>query len=697
MLNLESSIESLCGVGKVRASILRKAGINTIGSLLCLLPFRYEDRSNPLPLNSLSMGETASVSGKVLSTSLRRLNKRGMTIFEAIIGDGKGTLWVIWFNQPFLKKTIVSGKTVFLYGKVSLFQTGRRFSLQMENPDYEIMEDEEESTHAGRIIPIYRKLSSIGSRTLRSIIKNALDSLVEIPEPLPQDLIKRLGFPSRHDAIAYSHFPPDGTVLNDLQNFSTPFQKRLIFEEFLLAQVVFALRKKAIKESPGAIQLKTSREMGQKLRQMLPFHLTPSQKRVMREMVDDVTSKKPMYRLLQGDVGCGKTIIAVLISAIAVLNGYQCAIMAPTEILARQEFDVFNNLMQKIGMKSAFLSGSVKGKKREPILNGLSDGSIPVVVGTHALFQEGVRFKNLCFIVVDEQHRFGVIQRKNLIKKGAMPHVLVMSATPIPRTLALSAFGDLEISTIEDMPPGRVSIKTYLRSEASIEKVFTFIKREIAKKHQSFLIYPLVEEMSESEKRSAVKEASDLSKGTFKDYRVGLIHGRMDWEDKAKIMDNFRLGFLDILVSTTVVEVGVDIPGATVMVVFHAEMFGLAQIHQLRGRVGRNSIQSHCILIHSKNSSMEAIERLSLLENLSNGFEVAEADLKLRGAGEFFGIRQSGGAGFRIANPIRDIELLQIAHKEANYLIEQDKSNLSGLKQAAMDSIGKGWELSWVG
>jgi ATP-dependent DNA helicase RecG len=542
--------------------------------------------------------------------------------------------------------------------------------LEMVNPQMELLGSEEmDSTEVGRIVPIYEAIGTFGSKQIRRAMYAAVQLIdPRMPDILPEALRARLGFPSRGEALIHTHFPEPGENLDALNTFRSPAQQRLIFEELFMYQLSLALdRKVTRKENAIAFRVRED-SVREALKRILPFKPTAAQKRVLAEIAADLEKPAPMNRLLQGDVGSGKTIIALQAAVIAIENGTQTALMAPTEILAVQHFLSARRVLAKAGYRVELLISGLKSAEKAAALELIRTGEAQLVVGTHALIEDNVEFARLGFVAIDEQHRFGVLQRKKLMDKAASrghaPHVLVLTATPIPRTLSLTLYGDLDVSVLDELPPGRTPIATRTTTEPHLPGVWEFLRREVAAGHQGYIVYPVIEE-SKLELKAAIEEYERLSKEAFPKLKLGLLHGRLSSDEKDEVMQSFRKNEAQILVATTVVEVGVDVPNATVMVIEHAERFGLSQLHQLRGRIGRGADKSHCILVAPARMTDEARVRLETMVRTSNGFEIAEADLQLRGPGEFFGTRQSGDLGFHIANPLRDRELLELARREA--------------------------------
>lgn len=675
--DLLSPIQYVKGVGPKRASLLSRLGIKNIRDCLFYLPFRYEDRSLIKKIAFLQHGELNTVNGKILSADIITPSQKNpkLKIFQAVISDGSGILKAKWFNQTYLKKILKQKHEVVLSGIVKRDKWG----IEIINPEYEILNDEEDNSdftleqqnpdsgiHTGRIIPIYSSTEGLSQKQLRSIMYSVVNSYASLlQDPIPPEIISELNLPGLKESILSVHFPPSTSSIVDLNRGTSPFHKRLIFDELFTFQIGLALIKKSEIIEKG-ISFSPNGSLTNKLINKLPFSLTSAQERVFNDILKDMQSPKPMNRLLQGDVGSGKTIVALLSMLSAVECGYQAALMAPTEILAEQHFINIHKLIEDLGLRIHLLTGSMKNKDLDKISSGYSD----IIIGTHALIQEGVSFKKLGLIVIDEQHRFGVMQRAILRKKGINPDTLIMTATPIPRTLALTLYGDLDYSVIDELPPNRSPIITKLFYEKNKSQIYSLIEQETNKGTQVYVVYPLIEESEKTDLKSAITGAERL-KTLFPHLKIGLIHGKMKPVEREQVMREFKNGDINILVSTTVIEVGVDVPNATLMVIIHAERFGLAQLHQLRGRVGRGSNQSYCILL-SYGCGEESRKRLQAMVRTTDGFEIAEEDLNIRGHGEFFGVRQSGMPDLKISNLLRDSKILEVARKHAFSLIEKD-------------------------
>jgi ATP-dependent DNA helicase RecG len=712
---LTTEVRFLKGVGEARARVLENKGIRTVEDLLYYVPRKYQDRRHPRPIENLVPGETATVVAPVVNAMLRHL-RRGPSLFEVTLADGFHRLTCKWFNSDYLERVFRPGQLVAVFGHVEWDKYSH--GLSINQPEYEILGQDvpaegaegapageaakEELGHTlevGRIVPIYETAAygRLNSRFFRRRIWQALEGLPEIPDPLPPVVREKLALPTRRDALRHTHFPEDMEELPALDAVRSPSQFRLIFEELFFLETGLELKRARARRAQGQ-SLPVNDAAREKIRRVLPFSLTAAQKRVMQEIEQDMAAERPMNRLLQGDVGSGKTIVAVQAAIIALENGCQVAIMAPTEILAAQHLHYFHKLLGALGYQVAMLAGSQTAAQKDRLKHLIARGLVNVVVGTHALLEEDVEFAALGLIVVDEQHRFGVVQRLQLMKKGRWPDVLVMTATPIPRTLSLTLFGDLEVSTIDELPPGRRPILTRHKREESILEVYEFVRSHVKVGRQVYIVYPVVEEMEKQEAadpdtetppsadakkpraardstiKSAITMHARLSRDVFPEFRVGLLYGRMKSEEKEQTMADFQAGRIQILVATTVIEVGVDVANASVMVIEHAERFGLAQLHQLRGRVGRGAAQSYCILVTYGQLTDEGKQRIGVMRETNDGFRIAETDLRLRGPGEFFGTRQSGLPAFRIADLLRDAEIIELARREARGFIESPPS-----------------------
>ena len=666
-------IQFVKGVGPKKSALFTRLGIETAEDLLWHVPWRYEDRSTLRKIGELHPGEHCTVLGQVADCRLIRTRRRAFSIVEMSLGDSTGMLKARWFNQSYLANLFEHNQLVMLSGTV---QQGRRggAALEMQSPVFEIVDEEtdREPIHVGRIVPIYHETKGMSSRLMRSLVKRLLDEHVcHLNDVLPYDICERLGLIQFETAMLQIHFPNGGSELESLNRGRSSAHQRLAFDELFLIELGLGLKKIGIKKRETGTAFQVSGPLTKRLRQQLPFTLMDSQERVIREMMTDMASTSPMNRLLQGDVGCGKTVVAAFAMVCAAESGYQSAVLAPTEILAEQHFRSFRLLLEPLGLRCALLVGGQPKAERGALLHGIGDGSITVTIGTHALLHDAIDFNRLGLAVVDEQHKFGVLQRAMLKAKGTCPDILVMTATPIPRTLALTVYGDLDVSVIDTHPPGRKPIHTIRVLESRRAKAYRLILNELREGRQGFVVYPLVEESENMDLQAAVSGWEKL-KGIFPNQSIGLIHGRMKASEKEAVMNAFIGGETGLLVATSVIEVGIDIPNATIMLIEHAERYGLAQLHQLRGRIGRGPDHSTCILITKGRGSPETIRRLDTMVNTNDGFVIAEEDLMMRGPGDFFGTRQWGLPELRVANLIRDVGLLEQARTEALRLLDAD-------------------------
>ncbi|MBV9574273.1 MAG: ATP-dependent DNA helicase RecG [Acidobacteriales bacterium] len=711
MLESNTPIQFVKGIGPRLAEVLSTKGIHTVHDLLHYLPFRYEDRLNPRGIAELRPGEMATVIAEVRTSIL--LRTRRMPIFEMTAGQGRASLKCIWFNATYLRDKFKPGQMLALYGKVE----ENRGQLQLVQPQFEILgeadqagsnppaEQRASSLEVGRIVPIYESAGQgrVTSRWFRRVIHWALQNVPpETPDPIPVAVRARMKLPGPHEALWNVHWPEPGESLQDLQSSRTPAHLRLIFEELFFLELGLELQRRQQKAQTG-IAFALNDGVRAAIRKILPFHPTAAQKRVLKEIASDMEKPFPMRRLLQGDVGSGKTIVALEAAIIAIENGYQVALMAPTEILAQQHYFSSRQVLEAAGYRVVLLTGSMEEERKRQVRRHIAQGNAQLIIGTHALIEKKVEFAKLGLVVVDEQHRFGVLQRFRLMTKtgGATeanpssysfanagnpsaaavppsePDVLVMTATPIPRTLALTLYGDLDVSVIDELPPGRTPIVTRRVSDDRCQEVWEFVRKQVAAGHQAYVVYPVIEENEENEIKAAIKMYHEMTKRIFPDLRIGLLHGRLDPELKEQVMRMFQKGGLDVLVATTVIEVGVDVPNATVMVIEHAERFGLSQLHQLRGRIGRGAARSHCILVTGGKVSEDGQQRLDAMVRTTDGFKIAELDLELRGPGEFFGTRQAGMPSFQVANLIRDRQLIEVARREATAVLDGPNSEIS--------------------
>jgi ATP-dependent DNA helicase RecG len=720
VLQLQTEAKFVKGVGPRVAEWLAQKNIATVEDLLYYLPFRYEDRLNPRGIGELREGEMATVIAEVRNSGI--FQTRRMPLFRMVAGQGRSSIQCVWFRGEYLRDRFKPGQLVALYGKVEREWKGT--GLQIVQPQFEIIGESQEgkgdetteiepieSLEVGRIVPIYESAANarLTSRWFRRILYGALQNLSpEIPDGLPTSLCRRLNLLDRRTAFQLAHFPEVGESFADLQAFRTPAHRRLIFEELFFLEIGLESRRKRLRQRTG-ISFELNDKVRAAIKKILPFHPTAAQKRVLKEIAQDMQSPAPMRRLLQGDVGSGKTIVALQAAVIASENGCQVAFMAPTEILATQHYLSARRILEDAGYRVVLLTGSLDEERKRNARRHIAQGDAHLVIGTHALIQEKVEFHNLGLVIVDEQHRFGVLQRFKLMKKGGVePDTLVMTATPIPRTLALTLYGDHDTSVLDELPPGRTPITTRKVSDERAPEVWEFVRKHVTAGRQAYVVYPVIEgapsdqpeiefmgttATSKSGLKAAMHMYEELRTKIFPTLRVGLLHGRLSPDEKDETMRRFQAGEIDVLVATTVIEVGVDVPNATVMVVEHAERFGLAQLHQLRGRIGRGSAKSFCILMTGGKVSPEADQRLNAMVSTQNGFEIAELDLQLRGPGEFFGTRQAGMPSLRLANLVRDRELLEIAKTEAQrFVADSDPEINHADRQRVVEHIKTHWQ-----
>jgi ATP-dependent DNA helicase RecG len=679
----DTPVRFLKGVGASRAKVLEEYGLATAADLLWFFPFRYEDRRHPSRVADLGhlLDEAVLIRGRIISAHARVSPVKRMRIFEAVLEDESGAVKLVWFNQPFLTDQIKRNDRLAVFGAPRL--SGYGGHLQVEGADWEKFEGDDEDE--GAIVPIYSKVGNIPAKALRRIIGEALGALPALDDPLPENIRQSLHIGTLAPALEQLHRPPE--VSDEFLFRRSPAHRRIILQEFFTFQLALRVRRATEEVKKKTRKIRVDDSMRAEVKKVLPFKLTGAQKRVVKEIVDDLQADRPMYRLLQGDVGSGKTIVALIAALIVIRNGHQAALLAPTEILVEQHFQRISQLLDH-SVVLAKATGSATSGERRTLHAGLRDGYVQLVVGTHALLEEKIEFKSLGLAIVDEQHRFGVEQRQKLFAKGDTPDILVMTATPIPRSLALAMYGDLELSVIDELPPGRQAIKTAVRASTQLERIYRFIDDEISAGAQVYIVYPIIEE-SEKLNLKPLKVGFEAIRLRFPDRRIAMMHGRMSPADKEATMQRFKAGEIDILVSTTVIEVGIDVPNASIMLIIDADRFGLSQLHQLRGRVGRGERKSYCILVSDKEK-----DRLDLFAETRDGFEVAERDLQLRGPGEFLGTRQSGALRFRMGSITRDQELMErardvaidVVHREGAERAEEIARKLLGAElEAARD------------
>jgi ATP-dependent DNA helicase RecG len=677
---LETPLQYVKGIGPVRAAQLARLGLSTVEDALFHVPARHEDRTRLTPFRALVPGQFQSCSGEIAGLSPPPPG-RPRAPFSAVLRDPSGYVTATWFRAAYLSRVLERGQKLVLHGKVERY----RNVLTLRHPDFEIVSgDDDERLHAGRLVPIYPTTEGLAPQQLRRIMHAIVEEHVgTVADPLPAAVRTRRTLMDLSQALREMHFPESESAL-------APARRRLVFDDFLLLQLGLAILRGRSSRASGIAMAPRGRLVSA-LRGSLAYALTGAQERVWDEIRRDMAAPHPMHRLLQGDVGSGKTVVAALAVSTAVEAGYQAAVMAPTEILAEQHLRTFRQLLTPLGLTTRLVTSAVKGRERRDVLASVAAGEIHCVVGTHALVQEGVEFRRLGLAVVDEQHRFGVAQRARLRDKGEDPDLLVMTATPIPRTLALTLYGDLDLSVLDEMPPGRRPVKTYSRKASARRRVYDFLRSEIAAGRQVYIVYPLVEESEALDLRAATAMAEQLRTEVFPDLVVGLLHGRLTVAEKDEVMRRFGAGEIHVLVSTTVIEVGIDVPNASVMLIEHAERFGLSQLHQLRGRVGRGPWKSVCILMEGDRPSADARRRIEAITATTDGFRIAEADLQLRGPGEFFGTRQSGLPEFRVADLLRDGAVLEEARQEALGLVATDPDLRAPEHRALREALLARW------
>jgi len=675
--NLATGMQSVKGVGPKLVEAFQRLGVTTVEDALYLLPHRYEDRRELRSVGALRPGRTEVFEAVVVSATIST-TKGGRKQYEVVVGDETGTISLKWFhfNAVWMNKAWHAGRRGIFTGEVNQFGHHR----EIHHPEVEWLSAEDDIAAVmardpatyGRIVPVYPLTDGLHQKTMRQVMKQVVDNFAaDLENTIDREILSRHHLLPLAAAVAEAHFPPAEADIVRLNSGATPAHHTLVFDEFFYLELGLALKRRGFTLEEG-IAFEVTHKYTKPLLKLLPFTLTHAQRRVLSEIKEDMMAPFPMHRLVQGDVGSGKTMVALMAALVAVENGYQTAIMAPTEILAEQHYLNIHGWCESLGVKVLLLTSSQKGKEREALLEQVRSGAAGIVIGTHAVIQEKVEFHRLGLGIIDEQHRFGVLQRGVLKKKGENPDILVMTATPIPRTLAMTVFGDLSLSVIDELPPGRTPVQTRVYGESRRRQVYGLIRDEVKQGRQAYIICPLVEESEKSELKAATQMAEELQTGPFPEFRVGLLHGRLKPEEKEAVMASFKANEIHILVATTVIEVGIDVPNATVMAIEHAERFGLSQLHQLRGRVGRGAHASHCLLIASERLSDDGVKRLRVMESTTDGFRIAEADLEIRGPGDFLGTRQAGLPEFRVASILRDGRVLEEARREAFTLVERD-------------------------
>ncbi len=698
--SLSTPIQYVKGVGPKLAALFGKKGIQTVEDALYFLPRAYEDRRTVRKISELQAGRRETGLGEILLSGVGFYQTRRRRVFEVVVGDGTGVITLKWFQHAqYFKDRFKKGTRLIFSGEVKWFNHQK----EIHHPDVDVVEDDIEKDHLNfkRIVSIYSETEGLHQKTLRRLMKQIVDDFADdLSSPIPEEVRERQRLIDFREAFRTVHFPGEEESLERLNLQRSEAHRRIIFDEFFFLQLGLAMKKRGTAVEHG-ISFHPEGRLAQRWLDLLSFRLTQAQERVFAEIKKDMARPRSMNRLIQGDVGCGKTAVALLACLNAIECGYQAALMVPTEVLAEQHYLNLRGWMDRLDVGVALLTSTVKGSGRGDLYERVRTGNVPLVIGTHALIQEGFEFQRLGLVVIDEQHKFGVVQRGLLRKKGRNPDILVMTATPIPRTLAMTVYGDLDVSVIDEMPEGRIPVETRVFRESARDRVYRIVEEEVKKGRQAFIVYPLVEESEKLDLKDATRMAEHLQKDVFPGFRIGLLHGRMKSEEKEAVMVKFKDRKLDVLVATTVIEVGIDIPNASVMVIEHAERFGLSQLHQLRGRIGRGSHSSKCVLLAQYRSSEQGRARLMAMERTTDGFQIAEEDLALRGPGEFFGIRQSGLPDFRVAHLIRDTPILAEARKEAFRLIQQDPElthpSHTDLKQVLMKRWRGRLELATIG
>lgn len=669
ILELNSPITCLKGIGPKRAEFLLRKGIKTILDLIFFTPTRYEDRSRVLPIGKTGEGPAVLVRGKVVSGREERFFRRGKGLFRIIIKDETAHLELVWFNykKVHLGRFIEQGLEIMAYGRIQR-DRGRR---QMIHPDIKVVNRDKVKEILG-FYPVYPQVMGVSGQVIRTAVKQALERYQEIlTDEIPREISRRIGLPELGEAIKCVHFPPEGSSIDLLNQYKTPCHKRLIFDRFFRVMLNIAFRRRFRKKRSGIV-LSIPKGLLSRLEEYFSFTLTGDQVRVVKEMLKDLSSGRPMNRLLQGDVGCGKTVVAAMAAYVSIINKWQVAVMVPTQVLAQQHKEYFSSLSESMGFRPVLLTGALNKSDRFEAYEKIREGAYNLIIGTQALIQEDLAFDRLGLVVIDEQHRFGVRQRALLDRKGTDPHLLVMTATPIPRTLAMTVYADMDISVIKEYPEGHQPAETFLMDESRKREVYNMVRQRMSAGQQALVICPVIEGSEDTDLKNALEMYSGLRKLFTPPFCVGLIHGRLSPHEKDQTMDKFRKGRIDLLVGTTVVEVGVHAPGATVIVIEHPERFGLAQLHQLRGRVGRGRERGLCLLMLKNGISGESLSRLKVLAECNDGFEIAQKDLEIRGQGELMGIKQAGTGELDFAEMFREPELLMTAKKEAEQVLDSD-------------------------
>ncbi len=659
------------GLGPATVKRLAAKGLVRVEDLLYYFPLHYNDLTVRKLIGELRFGETATLHVRLNSKDHRMARNRRLAITEALVSDKTGSMRVTWFNQPYLSKTLKTGMELLLYGKL---ETGRN-GTGMINPTFQILDPKTLLEKGPSIEPVYSSVERVSNRFLQGLIRTCIEGVLPCSFQVPEDIVEVRGFPDKRSCLKGIHFPADSAQVRSIEAFTSPFQAALVYEElFLFFAGILAVRRKLTVTKKARIEVSEREEKA--MEAMLPFNLTAEQQRVLKEIYKEMAAGRRLVRLVQGDVGSGKTVVALLAILPFFSRGGQAAFMAPTEILAEQHFRTLSTLLTGSGIDVRLLTGSTRTKEANEIRGGLSNGKIPLVVGTHALIQPDVQFHNLEFVIIDEQHRFGVEQREQLVQKGKVPHIISLTATPIPRTLAMTLYGQYDYDAIREMPEGRKPVQTVVKKEENIGEVYEFVGKMVkARELQAYFVFPLIEESEALDVSSAEIAYEELKNGYFREFRTALVHGRVKTEERKAAMDAFKEGKIDILFATTVIEVGVDVANANIMVIHNAERFGLSQLHQLRGRIGRGKEKSYCFLVVKELKGDTAYRRVRMMAHTSDGFRIAEEDLKIRGPGEFLGTRQSGMPSFRVADIMRDRDVVVMAREDAQRIVNEGRTD----------------------